>query len=354
MTPHQQSLARRCADGALLACLALCGSLFATAQEAPAERPNARPFFWRVDGAVPCYLFGTFHLPDERVTDLHPDVERALADCDALFTEQAMDTMMWPAPLQATFLPAGQTLHDIAPDEMVQRVLRRLGMRDPASWPLWSKRPLLQMRPALLSVQVFTKPGSGERLDSMIYCEAKSAGKQVDGLETIDEQLAVFEGLGLDGEVARLKVTLDLLDDYERRGLDLREQMIQAYCDGDTKRMAAFFDAIGDAGDVWAELNRTMRTDRNLRMAERIDRHLHAEPQRRFVFAVGAGHLIGETNVVDLLRARGYTVTRVPESAANLDEEIEQLRREVEVRQERIRELQARRAALPEPRKKAG
>jgi hypothetical protein len=29
---------------------------------------------------VPCYLFGTFHLPDERVTDLHPDVPAGRSD----------------------------------------------------------------------------------------------------------------------------------------------------------------------------------------------------------------------------------------------------------------------------------
>jgi hypothetical protein len=41
-------------------------SVLAAARRDPlAERPNARPFFWRVDGAVPV---GTLHLPDERVT----------------------------------------------------------------------------------------------------------------------------------------------------------------------------------------------------------------------------------------------------------------------------------------------
>lgn len=342
----------------LLACLlpfwlALAGALLPAQEPSAAnaaERPNVRPFLWRVDGAVPCYLFGTFHLPDQRVTDLGPDVERALADCDALFTELAMDKMMSPELMQAMQLPAGKTLRDYAGPELVARVLRRLAL------PRAAEDRVLAMRPWALSVQVMVKPkpGAGEPLDLMIYKDAKSAGKEVGGLETVAEQIDAFAGLGIDGEVDLLQTTLDVLDDYERRGLDVCEQMIQAYCAGDTARTLAFFDEMNGSSDTWQQLSRTLLCDRNLRMAERIDRKLHAAPQRRFVFAVGAGHLIGATSVVDLLRARGYTVTRVPETAANLDEEIEQLQREIEPRQQRLRALQQRRAAEPAPQRKAG
>jgi hypothetical protein len=55
---------------------------------------------------------------------------------------------------------------------------------------------------------------------------------------------------------------------------------------------------------------------------------------------------MGETNIVDLLRARGYSVTRIPETLPNLDEELRGLRREVAMRRARIMELETRRAAL--------
>jgi uncharacterized protein len=333
-------------------CLALLVSACAPAQD-PAgatARPNERPFFWRVDGAVPSYLFGTIHLPDERATDVHPAVDRALADCDALFTELEMDKMMSPALVQAMRLPAGKTLRDYAPPELVARVLRRLGI------PAEAEASVLGMRPWALSFQVMLrpKPGAGEALDLMIYKDAKSAGKEVGGLETIQEQLDAITSLGIEGEVDLLQTTLDVLDDYERRGLDVCEQMMQAYCAGDAPRLLAFFDEMQGETDMWQRLSRTLLTDRNLHMAERIDRKLQAEPQHRFVFAVGTGHLIGATNVVDLLRARGYTVTRVPETAANLDEEIELLLQQIDQRQQRIRQLQERRTALPTASKKAG
>lgn len=328
----------------------LLASVVASAQQGPTptapapaeEASNPRPFFWRIEGKVPSYLFGTFHLPDERITDVNPEVERALGEADAVFTEIEMDMGLTPALLKAMRLPAGKTLRDIAPPELVQRVLARLGIADRAD------SPALAMQPWVVSMQVLLhgKTGGGEPLDLQVYKDAKSAGKEVGGLETIEEQMAVFEGIGVDGGVALLKLTLDILDDYQKRGLDLTEEMIKAYCAGDTPRLLAFFEEMNGDRELWGELSRSLLTDRNLRMAERIERKLRALPEQKFVFAVGAGHLIGETNIVDLLRTRGYVVTRIPETLANLDEELETLLQEVAQRQARIEQLQARRATL--------
>lgn len=335
--------------------LALLVSAVAAAQQ-PAEpetgqRPNERPFLWRIEGQAPAYLFGTFHLADERVTDLQPDVESALAGADAVFTEIEMDLMVTPALMQAMRLPAGKSLRDVVPAALLDRLRKRLGLPDDGP------RSLPEMKPWVLAMQVLTarKRQTGQVLDLLIYKDAKSAGKEVGGLETIEEQLSVFEGLGLPGEVAYLGLTLDLLDDYERRGLDVCEEMIKAYCAGDTARTLRFFDEMNGDGELWGRLSRTLLIDRNLRMAERIDRKLHEQPDRKFVFAIGTGHLIGETCVVDLLRARGYVVTRIPETLANLDEELQDLEQEVERRQIRIQQLRSRRAAVAAAgRKKAG
>ena len=316
---------------------------------APAARAEGRPFLWRIDGEVPRWLFGTFHLPDERVTTLDPAVEQALAGADAVFTEVDMDTLMSPALLTGMRMPAGKTLNDVAPPELVSRLARRLGVDGPA------QAALQQVRPWVLAMQAMAgKRQSGEVLDAMIYNDSKSAGREVGGLESVAEQLAVFDGLGLEGEVTLLKTTLDVLDDYEKRGLDLTEEMIAAWCAGDTVRVLRFFDEMNGVG-LWAALEHTLVVDRNLRMAERIDRRLREHPRRKFVFAVGTAHLIGATSIVDLLRARGYVVTRVPETMTNLDEELEQLQRETAQRQARIEQLLAKKAALARPpAKKAG
>ncbi|MBL8750356.1 MAG: TraB/GumN family protein [Planctomycetes bacterium] len=332
--------------------LVSCAAAAAPGQEpSPTALANPRPFLWRVEGDVPSFLFGTIHLPDERATDVHPEVETVLGAADAVFTELAMDQIVSPKLMAAMQIPDGKTLGDIAPPALVERVRKKLGLPDA------TRASSLKLRPFALSLQVVLqgRAGKGVALDMQIYKDAKSAGKQVGGIETIEEQLAAFDSLDIAGEVGLLTVSLDVLDDFERRGLDLCTEMLDAYCAGDTKRLLSFFDLMGGEGSPWEALSRSLLTDRNLRMAERIDRMLHEAPKRRFVFAVGAGHLVGATSVVDILRARGHVVTRVPESLANIDEEVEQLKGEVEQREARIRLLQDRRRALAEPtRRKAG
>src|SRR5262249_51992296 len=70
-----------------------------------------------------------------------------------------------------------------------------------------------------------------------------------------------------------------------------------------------------------ARFEKQLVLDRNVRFADRMVAKLIAEPKRRFFFAVGAQHMVGEHGIVAMLRARGYTVTRLPATAANLDEE---------------------------------
>ena len=73
----------------LLAPLALLVAAYAApaAQETPAPAPQASappaapkgsPFLWRIEGhGAAAYLYGTIHLPDDRVLSLPDTVERA-------------------------------------------------------------------------------------------------------------------------------------------------------------------------------------------------------------------------------------------------------------------------------------
>jgi hypothetical protein len=242
-------------------------------------------------------------------------------------------------------MPEGTSWSNIMPADLLLRLERYAGGAA-------AIEPLREFRPVVAWTQLFLQKQAmhGDALDLALYKDAKSAGKEVGGLESPEEQIAALTALDLTEEAKLVDFTLGEVEDYGARGLTYTEELIKAYCDGDSKRLLQFFDSMVGAGAAWARMSRAMLTDRNLRMAERIDQKLQAEPTKRFVFGVGAGHLLGATNMVDLLRARGYTVTRLPMTAANIDEELEQLQREVEQRQARIRALQEQRPRL----KKAG
>ena len=85
--------------------LAALAAAFVLPQLAPAQVPAVplpdaaaakpataieKPFLWRIETPVPSYLFGTIHLPDDRVTTLPTVVQQVLDSIDALYTEIPM------------------------------------------------------------------------------------------------------------------------------------------------------------------------------------------------------------------------------------------------------------------------
>ena len=100
---------------------------------APADGPAAapavavptqveRPLLWRIELATPSYLFGTIHLPDERVTKLPPVVADVLDRCDALYTELPLELTYLMKQMDGMQLPKGATLRGALGDELYDEV----------------------------------------------------------------------------------------------------------------------------------------------------------------------------------------------------------------------------------------
>ena len=79
-------------------------------------------------------------------------------------------------------------------------------------------------------------------LDTMLFDRAKSEGKETGGLETIDEQLAVFEGLTMDERVRMLKLTLDTMDEARKAGRSAARELIDGYVTGDLDKLAEMWN----------------------------------------------------------------------------------------------------------------
>src|SRR4026208_2402211 len=80
---------------------------------APARAPAPgieKPFLWRIETPVPSYVFGTIHLPDERVTTLPNTVDAVVDATGALFTEIPMDTASMMKAAERVKLPQGTQL----------------------------------------------------------------------------------------------------------------------------------------------------------------------------------------------------------------------------------------------------
>lgn len=131
---------------------------------------------------------------------------------------------------------------------------------------------------------------------------AAARGLPIYGLERIDEQIAVYDRLSLDQQIALLEAAV-----AENPRIDCwwEEVIKPAWLARDTATLHALMPRTIAGDDV---LWRRLIVERNARMVERMEPRLR---EGDALIAVGAAHLPGERGILALLEARGYRIDRV-------------------------------------------
>ena len=111
-------------------------------------------------------------------------------------------------------------------------------------------------------------PKSGQFLDMVLYQTALHQGKQVLGLETIEEQLGIFETLSEADQITLLRETLDNRHLFPELFQELTEAYLQRNLKGLMKLNADY--AVGGDTDLAQHLNERMVDNRNQTMVDRL------------------------------------------------------------------------------------
>ena len=283
------------------------------AAPAPATSPIRAPaalqefergLLWRVEkgGAAPSFVFGTIHVADPRVTQLPPAVASAFEGAKSFAMEAVLDIENSLKFAQATMLSDGRDLESLAGPELFAKTERLMQSYGVPHEVLRTMKPWAVM--AMLSL-----PQSGDRaaLDMQLYQSALERGKPVHGLETIEEQIEVFEGLPMDAQLALLSNTVDQYDAITR----MTGRVIDAYLARDLAAIRRINEQMQVNSSARGEDKLLMKRalgDRNPRMVERMCALIDAGGA---FIAVGALHLPGEGGVLSLLARQGYRLSRV-------------------------------------------
>ncbi|MEM6730644.1 MAG: TraB/GumN family protein, partial [Myxococcota bacterium] len=143
------------------------------------------------------------------------------------------------------------------------------------------------------------------------YFAAQAEGsKPVLGLETVEEQLQVLASAPTDLQVKGLREMIDLAE----LGGSPVSGILDAYGQGEVE---TYVDALDEDEDVASRAyNRRILHERNYTMAKRLETLF--QPGARPFVVVGAGHVVGDEGIPDLLKGRGWTVTKVPPSGERI------------------------------------
>lgn len=282
--------------------------LAATAGFAHADPP--KPLLWKVsDADNSIYLLGSFHLLKASDYPLAESTYAALEDAERVVFELAPAEMNDPALGQkmgaAAMRTDGRTLQQSLPEATWNQLSAYTARRN---IPIANFQPyeawFISLMVSVTEMQAIgLDPALG--LDKHFAQRAVAAGKPVEGLETGDQQIAMFDGMDEKEQLQSLQDTLSEVANIESEIAKMHA--LWRAGDGD-----ALFAATGAQMKAeYPALYQRINVGRNRAWMPRLAGMLDDSASDDTLVVVGAMHLLGEDGVVALLRAKGYTVERL-------------------------------------------
>ena len=291
------------------AVLALAASAKILAAATPLPRHAAaakKSMLFRVrapNGAATIYLLGSVHLLSPDAAKLPAVVDTAFNKARIVAFETSLDTVQMRAQeimtrarysngstLRSSLSPAGAAKAD--------SLLKGYGL---------SLDQLNQFKPWFVSMMMSQlvmmkanfQPQYG--VDIQLNARAKAAKKPVIGLEAVDFQLGLFDSITPQDQ-EKMLIEGDSPDSTMKQLMFIKD----AWVEGSTAKLDSLLNSRMGAG---TSLFATLVTDRNKNWVPKIEQLLHGKDD--VLVVVGAAHLVGKEGVLELLKAKGYSVEQM-------------------------------------------
>lgn len=287
--------------------LSVCMTSFATVTAVDDESIlHPKGLLWKIEkpGQQASHLFGTMHVGDARVVNLAPEVEYVFRHADRFAMEMLLTLDAEGKIIRGSFFNDGRSLKSVMQADDYRKLLDLLNRR-----LFMPESMVTNMRPwAILVMLMMPEPGDMDKgipLDMMLYRRAEVRKIPLSGLETAEEQLAVFESMDIQDQVWMLNRAVEEFN-------ALNEQMplmLKAYIDRDLGALVSLQDKyMYDDSDIDDRFMHELVDKRNIRMVNRMQSILH---KGNAFIAIGALHLPGDNGVLHLLEQQGYKVSVV-------------------------------------------
>ena len=259
--------------------------------------------FWKIQSnTATVYLFGSIHIGSPELYPLPEPVEQAFAASDHLVLEIDLTKVDQSELVLMTqrigLLADGTTLQTLLPADghaAAAEELRRLGL-DIAL--------LQRMKPWLFAMTLMqlgmASHGYSPEQGVDQHFAQQAGARQVIGLETVAEQLHLFDSMTDEQQLSLLK---DYLHDLAETKESIA-RLIAAYRQHNAVWLRDYLFAPLHEDPAYASLYAVLIDRRNASMAQKLDALLHGEGS--YFVVVGAAHLFGEQGIAALLRKKGY------------------------------------------------
>ena len=143
-------------------------------------------------------------------------------------------------------------------------------------------------------------------IDAHFQNVAKKAGKSVAGLETVDFQIEIlYKSTTIERQKQQL---LCMVDNDEYYALQMKELSAAFFAQDMQALLDVTEEKMGNQCDTTPQEEEALIYGRNAAWAGKMPAMMG---EASTLFVVGAAHLPGEKGVLELLKAKGYTVEAV-------------------------------------------
>jgi uncharacterized protein YbaP (TraB family) len=283
-----------------LAALCLASPLFAR----EGADPGKKSFLWTVraeEGTV--HLLGSIHLLKREMFPLDRRIEEAFERSDVLAVEanvrDGSGEERQRRLLQGALYPGDDTIENHISKETVDLLRRRFPDLPPERMNRFKPWALAMT----IAVLEYKKLGLDYDYGVDVYFLDKAGdGKRIREIESPDSVIAMLDGFSDEHQDLFLRYTLLELDTVGEQ----TDRILRAWAEGDAATMEEILlESIREHPGLMPVFE-ALFFQRNGKMAAKIGEYL--EEGGEFFVVVGAGHLVGEKGIVELLRRKGFSV----------------------------------------------
>ncbi len=246
------------------------------------------------------YLLGSIHVLRLSDYPLAPVMLEAYGNAKSVLMEvnleETSSEQVQAEMLASAFLPDGKTLPDVLGEQRYGRAAAlahevgvELAMFDQFA-PWFAAEAISQLQLTQLGFQ----PEAG--VEMYFMQRARSDGKSVDGLETVHDQISIFQNMPSDTQAEYLASSLEQAHDLSKEV----DSMVLAWQHGD---MRWFENQLQTEFKQDPRLFQSVLGARNRKWVPKIEALLNEDTN--YLVIVGTGHLVGVGSVLDLLKKDG-------------------------------------------------
>lgn len=252
------------------------------------------PVFYKVEyQQQQAYLLGSIHIGQADFYPLAQHIESAFTQSDALVVEADITQGNAAALLQQYGVLSPDIAADVDTTRKVYCQTHQAMCQALAPYAPW-------LQSTQISVNRFAELGYSAEQGVDAYFTANKKDKALIELESIQFQFELISSFSVETQLQMLD---DAINASDAEMLDL----IHAWRQGDAQALARIMEAQAGESDEFLE---KLLWQRNHSMTHKIIQLLQGKTQKQLFIVVGAGHIVGQQAIPDLLRQQGATVTR--------------------------------------------